>query len=153
MKILILNGPNLNLLGKREPNVYGQTTLEGVLELVRTRGRELGVTIEAEQHNEEGALVTAIGQSAGRYDGIVFNPAAYTHTSIALRDALQAAGVPCVEVHLSNIHAREEFRHRSLTAAACIGQVCGFGAHSYVLGLEAMVEHLQRHASSAPRQQ
>lgn len=102
----------------------------------------MGVKVDAFQSNEEGVLVTRIGECPGRYDGIVFNPAAYTHTSIALRDALSAAGVPCVEVHLSNVHARETFRHQSLTAAACLGQICGFGAMSYLLGLEALVAHL-----------
>lgn len=105
-------------------------------------GAELGVKVEAFQSNEEGALVTRIGESPGRYDGILFNPAAYTHTSIALRDALSATGIPCVEVHLSNVHAREPFRHQSLTAAACLGQISGFGAMSYRLGLEALVAHL-----------
>ena len=144
MKVLLLNGPNLNLLGTREPDVYGRVTLDGIVRLVQQRAEELGVQVEAQQSNEEGMLVTLIGQSSGRYDGIIFNPAAYTHTSIALRDAILAAGVPCVEVHLSNIHAREEFRHRSFTAPVCIGQICGFGAYSYVLALEALVEFLRR---------
>ncbi len=143
MKILLLNGPNLNLLGRREPKIYGRASLDEIVALVVAHGAELGVTVEAFQSNEEGALVTRIGESPGRYDGILFNPAAYTHTSIALRDALVAAGVPCVEVHLSNVHAREAFRHQSLTAAACLGQICGFGAMSYSLGLEALVAHLK----------
>ena len=144
MKILVLNGPNLNLLGKREPDVYGRVSLADILKQVQAHGRKLGVTVDAFQSNEEGALVTRIGASAGKYDGIVFNPAAYTHTSVALRDALLATRVPCVEVHLSNIYAREDFRHRSLTAAACIGQISGFGAQSYLLALEALVEFLKR---------
>ena len=117
--------------------------MDEILAQVRARAEELGVVIEAFQSNEEGALVTRIGRSAGTFDGIVFNPAAYTHTSVALRDAIRAAGVPCVEVHLSNIHAREEFRQRSLTAGVCVGQISGFGADSYVLGLEALVRHLE----------
>ena len=144
MKILVLNGPNLNLLGKREPDIYGPTSLQDILRRVKARARRLGATVDAVQSNEEGALVTAIGSSADKYNGIIFNPAAYTHTSVALRDALFAAKVPCVEVHLSNIHAREEFRHNSLTAAACIGQISGFGGQSYELALEALVDFLTR---------
>ena len=143
-RILVLNGPNLNLLGRREPGVYGQQTLKDIVKQVVGHGKKLGVEVEAFQSNDEGALVTRIGESGARSDGVVLNPAAYTHTSVALRDASQACGVPCVEVHLSNIHAREEFRHRSLTAGVCIGQISGFGAMSYVLGLEAIVVHLAR---------
>jgi 3-dehydroquinate dehydratase II len=104
----------------------------------------MGAEIETFQSNDEGALVTRIGESRGRYDGIVLNPAAYTHTSVALRDAISASGVPCVEVHLSNVYSREPFRHTSLTAPVCLGQISGFGATSYVLGLEALVEHVRR---------
>ncbi len=143
MKILILNGPNLGLLGKREPDVYGQVTLDDIINKVKAMADQLGVEIESLQSNEEGVLVTAVGESHGRFDGLILNPAAYTHTSVALRDALQACCVPCIEVHLSNVYAREEFRHTSLTAAACIGQITGFGWMSYVLGLEAMVEYLR----------
>ncbi len=143
MKILILNGPNLGLLGKREPDVYGQVTLDDIINKVKAMADQLKVEIESLQSNEEGVLVTAIGESHGRFDGLILNPAAYTHTSVALRDALQACCVPCIEVHLSNVYAREEFRHTSLTAAACIGQITGFGWMSYVLGLEAMVEYLR----------
>ncbi len=143
MKILILNGPNLGLLGKREPDIYGSVTLDEIITKVKARAVELGVEVEALQSNEEGVLVTAIGEAKGKFDGIIINPAAYTHTSVALRDALQGCRVPCVEVHLSNVHAREEFRHISLTAAACVGQIMGFGWMSYVLGLEAMAAHLK----------
>lgn len=143
MKILILNGPNLGLLGKREPDVYGQVTLDDIINKVKAMADQLKVEIESLQSNEEGVLVTAVGESHGRFDGLILNPAAYTHTSVALRDALQACCVPCIEVHLSNVYAREEFRHTSLTAAACIGQITGFGWMSYVLGLEAMVEYLR----------
>ncbi|NQT92277.1 MAG: type II 3-dehydroquinate dehydratase, partial [Lentisphaerae bacterium] len=138
MKILLLNGPNLNLLGTREPDVYGTETLADIVEKVRSKAGELGVELESEQHNDEGSLVTRIGESVGVFDGILMNPAAYTHTSIAIRDALQASRIPCVEIHLSNIFAREEFRRVSLTAAACAGSVSGFGGASYLLGLEAL---------------
>jgi 3-dehydroquinate dehydratase-2 len=142
MKILILNGPNLNLLGRRGPDVYGTTSLPEILAQVQKKARALGVKVEAFQSNEEGALIRRIRESPGRYDGIVFNPAGYTHTSVALRDALPAAGVPCVEVHLSNIYGREDSRHSRLTVGACVGQIAGFGGLSYVLGLEALVRHL-----------
>lgn len=143
MKILVVNGPNLNLLGKREPEVYGSVSLEDIIARVKARGKELGVDVESFQSNEEGALVTRIGDSMGKFDGMVINPAAYTHTSVALRDAIQACRVPCVEVHLSNIYSREEFRHKSLTAPACIGQISGFSGMSYVLALEGLVAHLK----------
>lgn len=149
-KILILNGPNLNLLGRREPGIYGGQTLDWIVARLRDHARALRVTLDAVQSNVEGELVTHVGRSIGRYDGIVLNPAAYTHTSVALRDAIKAAGVPCVEVHLSNIHAREEFRHRSLTAGVCIGQITGFGWRSYVLGIEALVRHLDEQDEQRP---
>jgi 3-dehydroquinate dehydratase-2 len=144
MKILVLNGPNLNLLGQREPGVYGSETLSDILEKLRACAATAGVEIESLQSNDEGALVSAIGAAPGTYHGIVFNPAAYTHTSVALRDALQAVDVPCVEVHLSNTHQREEFRHRSLTAPACVGQIMGFGSHGYILAFEGLVAHIQK---------
>jgi 3-dehydroquinate dehydratase-2 len=143
MKILVLNGPNLNLLGTREPDIYGSLTLQDVVKRIQERARQLGAQVESFQSNEEGALVTKIGESAGRYDGILLNPGAYTHSSIAIRDAIQAAQAVCVEVHLSNIQAREEFRHRSMIAGVCVGQVSGFGWMSYVLALEGLVEHLR----------
>ena len=143
MKILVLNGPNLNLLGQREPDVYGTTSLDDIVAAVKERANSLDVEIESFQSNEEGELVTRVGEAVKAYDGILFNPAAYTHTSVALRDAIQASPVPCVEVHLSNIYAREEFRHNSLTAAACVGQVTGFGVMSYVVALDAIVAHLK----------
>ena len=139
MKILILNGPNLNLLGQREPDVYGRTTLADIEASVRMRAGQLGAEVEFRQSNLEGELVGWIQQARGVFSAIVLNAAAYTHTSVALRDAISAAGVPTIEVHLSNIHAREEFRHRSLIAAVCRGQICGFGAYSYILGIEAAV--------------
>ena len=139
MKILFLNGPNLNLLGTREPDVYGRTTLSDIEAQVRTRAKELEVEVEFRQSNEEGELVNWIQQAKGKFDSIVINAAAYTHTSVALRDAISAVGIRTIEIHLSNIHAREEFRHKSLIAPVCAGQICGFGAKSYIFGLEASV--------------
>ena len=139
MKILFLNVPNLNLLGQREPDVYGKVTLAEIESAVRQRANKLNVEIDFRQSNGEGELVTWIQQAKGAYHAIVINAAAYTHTSVALRDAIAAVGVPTIEVHLSNIHAREEFRQKSLIAPVCQGQICGFGAQSYVLGLEAAV--------------
>lgn len=139
MKILFLNGPNLNLLGQREPGVYGHTTLSDIEALVRARAQEKHVEIDFRQSNIEGELVTWIQQAKGNFTAIVLNAAAYTHTSVALRDAISAVGVPTIEIHLSNVHAREEFRHKSLIAPVCAGQITGFGANSYLLGLEAAI--------------
>jgi 3-dehydroquinate dehydratase-2 len=140
MKIIFLNGPNLNLLGQREPEIYGHTTLADIEAKVRERAAELKVTIDFRQSNLEGELVGWIQQAKGKFDVIVINAAAYTHTSIALRDAIAASGVPTIEIHLSNVHAREEFRHKSLIAPVCQGQITGFGQKSYILGLEAAVD-------------
>jgi 3-dehydroquinate dehydratase-2 len=139
MKILFLNGPNLNLLGQREPGIYGRTSLKDIEASVRAKADLLQVGIEFRQTNLEGELVGWIQAAKGTFDAIVLNAAAYTHTSVALRDAITAGGLPTVEIHLSNIHAREEFRHRSLIAAVCVGQISGFGPLSYVLGLEAAI--------------
>src|SRR6185503_2037712 len=139
MKILFLNGPNLNLFGQREPGVYGRTTLAEIEALVRDRAKQLGAEIAFRQSNLEGELVAWIQQARGEFDVIVLNAAAYTHTSIALRDAIAAPGVPVIEIHISNVHAREEFRHKSLIAPVCRGQILGFGAYSYVLAVEASV--------------
>jgi 3-dehydroquinate dehydratase II len=139
MKILFLNGPNLNLLGRREPEIYGHTTLKDIEAKVRERAAELKVEIDFRQSNLEGELVDWIQQAKGSFEAIVLNAAAYTHTSIALRDAIAASGVPTIEIHLSNVHAREKFRHKSLIAPVCQGQITGFGQKSYILGLEAAV--------------
>ncbi|MHB8523345.1 MAG: type II 3-dehydroquinate dehydratase [Limisphaerales bacterium] len=137
MKILFLNGPNLNLVGSREPAVYGNVTLAEIENLVAARAAKLGAQVEFRQTNQEGELVTWIQQAVGKYDVLVLNAAAYTHTSIAIRDAVLAVGIPTIEVHLSNIHAREEFRHKSLIAPVCRGQIIGFGATSYILAIDA----------------
>jgi 3-dehydroquinate dehydratase II len=139
MRILYLNGPNLNLLGTREPEKYGRTTLAEIEASVRKRAGELNVQIEFRQSNLEGELVDWIQSAQGKFDWLVLNAAAYTHTSIALRDAITAVHVPTIEIHLSNVHAREEFRHKSLIAPVCRGQITGFGAESYLLALQAAV--------------
>lgn len=143
MRILFLNGPNLNLLGQREPNVYGTLTLSQIEHQVRSRAGELSTSIEFRQTNNEGELVTWIQQAGAEFQGIVLNAAAFTHTSVALRDAISAVTVPTVEIHLSNVHAREEFRQKSLIAPVCKGQISGFGVFSYVLGLEAIVNVIE----------
>lgn len=138
MKILFLNGPNLNLLGQRQPEIYGKTTLSDIEAKLREKAAKLpGVEVSFRQSNHEGELVTWIQEARGKVSVIVINAAAYTHTSIALRDAITAAEVPTIEIHLSNIHAREEFRHQSMIAAVCRGQIAGFGANSYYLALDA----------------
>jgi 3-dehydroquinate dehydratase II len=139
MKILFLNGPNLNLLGKREPDVYGHATLADIETEVREHAKVLGVEVDFRQSNLEGELVGWIQEAKGNFDVIVLNAAAYTHTSVALRDAIVAVGVPTIEIHLSNIHAREKFRQKSLIAPVCCGQIAGFGQKSYILALEASV--------------
>ncbi len=144
MKILFLNGPNLNLLGDREPEVYGQTTLAGIEAKVRDRAGKLGAEIDFRQSNLEGDLVAWIQQAKGQFQVIVLNAAAYTHTSIALRDAIAAVGIPTIEIHLSNIHAREEFRHKSIIAPVCCGQILGFGPESYTLAVEAAINVNER---------
>ena len=140
MKILFLNGPNLNLLGQREPSVYGRETLADIETKVRERASQLNVTVEFRQSNLEGELVSWVQDARGKFAVIVINAAAYTHTSIALRDAISAVNLPTIEIHLSNIHAREDFRHKSVIAAVCRGQICGFGPKSYLLGLEAAID-------------
>jgi len=144
MKILVLHGPNLNLLGSREPGIYGTLTLDRINADLAELAIELGCELSIIQSNAEGAIVDAIQDSPGRFDGILINPAAYTHTSVAIRDALSSVALPAVEVHLSNIHAREEFRRHSYIAPVAKGQISGFGADSYLLGLRALVGYLRK---------
>jgi len=144
MRILVLHGPNLNLLGLREPEVYGHATLQDVGRRLDTLAAELGVELEHFQSNGEGALVDRIHAAMGRCQGVVFNPGGYTHTSVALRDALAGTALPFVEVHLSNVYAREPFRHHSVLAPVAVGQVAGFGVESYLLGLRAIVDWLRQ---------
>ena len=141
--ILILNGPNLNLLGTRQPEVYGKTTLADVEALCREKAKTLGLDVAFEQSNHEGALIDLIHAAKGKHAGIVLNAGAYTHTSIALMDAIASVELPVVEVHLSNIDAREEFRHRSYIAPVALGQICGFGAQGYLMALDALKAHLK----------
>jgi 3-dehydroquinate dehydratase-2 len=140
--ILVLHGPNLNLLGQREPEVYGHTTLEEIDVRLSALAAEQGAELQILQSNHEGALIDAIHKAMLWADGILINPAAYTHTSVALRDAIAGTGLPTVEVHLSNVHARESFRNTSLLAPVCLGQISGFGPYSYELGLLALLGHL-----------
>jgi 3-dehydroquinate dehydratase-2 len=143
-RILVLHGPNLNMLGQREPETYGSTTLPEIDAALRALAGELGVMVDAKQSNHEGQLIDLIQGAAGVYDGLVVNLGAYTHTSLAIRDALAAVSLPFVEVHLSNVHARETFRHRSMVAALATGIVQGFGADSYLLALRGIVTWLDR---------
>jgi len=142
-RVQVIHGPNLNLLGSRDPKVYGTTTLAEIDGELRRRAKERGAQIRCAQSNLEGKLVELVQRAKGWADAIVINPGGYTHTSVALRDAIEAVGLPTVEVHLSNIHAREPFRHESITAAKCIGQICGFGAQSYYLGLDAALARVE----------
>jgi len=150
-KILVIHGPNLNLLGTREVKIYGKTTLKDIHHLLNREGKKSGFGLEFFQSNHEGEIVDAIGAARKTFKGILINPAAYTHTSIAIRDALLASGLPVAEVHLSNIYNREEFRHHSMTAPACIGQVTGFGKESYVLGLAGLVGYIKASKGKSKR--
>ncbi len=152
IRILVIHGPNLNLLGRRDPAVYGTTTLAEIDAQLHALAAARGAEVECLQSNHEGAIIDALHAAPGRYDAIVINPGAYTHTSVAIRDAIEAVALPAIEVHLSNIHAREAFRHTSLIAAQCVGQIAGFGARSYSLGLDAalsIVEGSARHGTGS----
>lgn len=144
MKILVLHGPNLDLLGTREPAIYGQLTLKEINSAISALARELAIEVTIVQSNSEGTLIDTIHSAIGSCDGVLINPAAYTHTSIAIRDALAAAALPTVEVHLSNIHSREEFRSKSFIAPIAVGQISGFALDSYLLGLRAIINHLTK---------
>ncbi|AVO39480.1 type II 3-dehydroquinate dehydratase [Pukyongiella litopenaei] len=145
--LLVLNGPNLNLLGTRQPEIYGASTLPEIEAMCRDRAAERGYETECRQSNHEGTLVDAIHDARTRHAGIVLNAGAYTHSSIALRDAISSVGLPVIELHLSNIHAREEFRHRSLIAPVALGQICGFGPQGYLLAIDALAAHLSAEES------
>ncbi len=152
VRILAIHGPNLNLLGTRDPAIYGTTTLDEINTELMHRAKVRGAELDALQSNLEGEIVDAIQAARGRYDVLLLNPGGYSHTSVAIRDALDACGIPAVECHLSNIHAREEFRHTSLTAAKSIGLISGFGARSYYLGLDAALAHVEMLRSDEFRQ-
>lgn len=147
LSVLVLHGPNLNLLGKREPGIYGSVTLTEINRLLEEEGTKQAVIVVTMQSNHEGALVDAIHEALGKYQGILINAGAYTHTSVALRDAITSVNLPTVEVHLSNIYSREEFRHHSYIAPVAIGQISGFGVQSYLLGLQALVHYLNKVSS------
>lgn len=142
-KVLVLNGPNLNMLGTREPEIYGRTTLKDIDNMLKKRGSEAGIVVDCFQSNHEGALVDKIQAANHNYDYIIFNAAAFTHYSIAIRDAIAAIDVPVIEVHISNIHQREEFRHTSVLAPVAMGQICGLGIESYLAALEAVIYKLK----------
>ncbi len=144
MKILVMNGPNLSRLGTREPGLYGQETLEAILKRLASYAQTLGASLETFQSDIEGELVTAIGNARACFDGILINPAAYTHSSVALRDAISACGLPAIEIHLTNTHKRETFRQQSLTVPVCVGQIMGFGGDGYLLALDGLVRYLKR---------
>lgn len=147
MQLLVINGPNLNLLGTREPGIYGAKTLADIEADCRKRADKIGVQVSFTQSNHEGALIDALHAARGSVDGVILNAGAYTHSSIALRDAISATGLAVIELHLSNVHAREAFRHVSMIAPVCVGVIAGFGAAGYQLAIAAMVEHLARDPS------
>ncbi|MFH1753173.1 MAG: type II 3-dehydroquinate dehydratase [Candidatus Omnitrophota bacterium] len=149
-KILVIHGPNLNLLGDREVDIYGKVTIDGINKLLKKTASDEGVEIEIMQSNHEGEIVEAIGKAKGRIAALLINPAAYTHTSVAIRDAISATELPTVEVHLSNIYSREEFRHTSLIAPVAVGQVSGFGKESYILGLKAAISIVKKGKVRSP---
>ena len=142
MKVLVINGPNINMLGIREPGIYGKQTFDDLLALLNTTANQLNIEIEQYQSNHEGCIVDKIQEAYGKFQGIVINPAAYTHTSVAILDALKSVSIPAVEVHISNVYQREEFRHKSVTAPACIGQIAGFGFYGYEMAVRALENKL-----------
>jgi 3-dehydroquinate dehydratase-2 len=146
LSLLFISGPNLQLLGRREPEVYGHDTLEDLYTRAKARAAERGAALETRQTNHEGTIVDWIGEAPGTFDGILINPGAYTHTSIAIHDAIAGVGLPTIEVHLSNVHAREAFRRHSAVAPACLGVIMGLRGDGYVLAVDALVNHLERHA-------
>lgn len=143
MKILIIHGPNLNMLGKREPEIYGATTLEEINAALTSRAKGLGAEVTFFQSNSEGEIVSNIQDAMSKFDGVVINPGAYTHTSVAIRDAILSSGLPVVEVHISNVHKREDFRHKSFISGVALGVVSGFGVNSYMLGLSGLIDYLK----------
>lgn len=147
MKFLVINGPNLNLLGIREPEVYGNSGYDTLVSRVRDSAKSMNVEVEFFQSNYEGAIIDAIHEARGKFDGLIINPGAYTHYSYAILDALKAVALPAVEVHISNVHKREEFRHKSVTAAGCDGQICGLGLFGYVAAMGYLIEKLSGHES------
>ena len=149
LSLLVVNGPNLNMLGKREPNVYGSQTLEDINQALESLAKKLDVSLTFFQSNHEGALVDTIQDALNLHQGILINPGAYTHTSVAIRDAIAAVAIPTVEVHLSNIHKREAFRHHSYIAPVAVGQISGFGADSYRIGLEGLVSYIRKDSANA----
>lgn len=151
MKIIVINGPNLNMLGKREPEIYGSLTLEDIESFLVSRAEvaDGDVNLSFFQSNSEGDIVTAIQDARGKFDGVIINPAAYTHTSVAIRDAILSVGLPVVEVHISNIYRREDFRQKSFVSGVSVGVVSGFGAESYYLGLLGLVEHVRKEGTGS----
>ena len=147
MKFLVINGPNLNLLGSREPGVYGSDSYEALVQRIRASAASMNAKVEIFQSNHEGEIIDKLHEARGSFDGIIINPGAYTHYSYAILDALKAVDLPAVEVHISNIHKREEFRHRSVTAAGCDGQICGLGHFGYVAAMGYLIEKLSVHES------
>ena len=143
MKILIIHGPNLNMLGKREPDIYGATTLEEINAALTNKAKGLGAEVTFFQSNSEGEIVSNIQDAMSKFDGVVINPGAYTHTSVAIRDAILSSGLPVVEVHISNIHKREDFRQKSFVSGVALGVISGFGVNSYMLGLSGVVDYLK----------